>query len=48
MNVLGLISGGKDSIYNLYLCKKAGFNIVALGNLYPPKNGFFIVFLKCF
>lgn len=35
MQVIGLISGGKDSIYNLYLSKKDGHEIVCLANLKP-------------
>jgi diphthine-ammonia ligase len=35
MRVVGLISGGKDSIYNLIECVKYGHEIVALANLYP-------------
>lgn len=32
--IVGLISGGKDSIFNLMKCKELGYNIVALGNLH--------------
>ncbi|GAB0092807.1 diphthine--ammonia ligase [Sergentomyia squamirostris] len=35
MRVVGLISGGKDSIYNLMQCKLEGHELVALANLYP-------------
>ncbi|XP_055681814.1 uncharacterized protein LOC129789187 [Lutzomyia longipalpis] len=35
MRVVGLISGGKDSIFNLMQCKAEGHEIVALANLYP-------------
>lgn len=38
MKVVGLISGGKDSIYNLYRCKEEGHEIVCLANL-KPKTG---------
>ena len=34
MKVLALISGGKDSIYNLCTCLDKGHEVVALGNLY--------------
>ena len=34
MKVLALISGGKDSIYNLCKCLDEGHQVVALGNLY--------------
>ncbi|TRY52046.1 Diphthamide synthase [Cryptosporidium tyzzeri] len=33
--VVGLISGGKDSIFNLLCCKSLGFEILALANLTP-------------
>lgn len=32
-----MISGGKDSIYNLVCCKKDGHEIVCLANLFPAK-----------
>ncbi|KAH7817625.1 DPH6, diphthine-ammonia ligase [Monocercomonoides exilis] len=32
----GLVSGGKDSIYNLLQCKKAGLSLVAIASLSPP------------
>jgi len=35
MKVVGLISGGKDSCYNLVQCVAAGHEIVALANLKP-------------
>lgn len=35
MRVVGLVSGGKDSIYNLLQCISAGHQIVALANIYP-------------
>lgn len=35
MKVIGLISGGKDSIYNLMECVRHGHEIVALANLHP-------------
>ncbi|XP_055716287.1 uncharacterized protein LOC129810065 [Phlebotomus papatasi] len=35
MRVVGLISGGKDSIFNLMQCKAQGHELVALANLYP-------------
>jgi diphthine-ammonia ligase len=34
MKVLALISGGKDSIFNIHKCIEAGHEIVALANLY--------------
>jgi diphthine-ammonia ligase len=36
LNVIALISGGKDSFYSLLHCLQNGHNVVALGNLYPP------------
>lgn len=35
MRVVGLISGGKDSCYNLLQCVAAGHEVVALANLSP-------------
>lgn len=34
MKVFALISGGKDSIFNIHKCIQQGHQIVALGNLY--------------
>lgn len=45
MRVVGLISGGKDSIFNLMQCIAAGHEIVALANLYPVGKGEKIKFL---
>lgn len=36
MKVVGLISGGKDSIFNLHLCKYLGHDVVCVANLHPP------------
>ncbi|ORZ05425.1 protein E01A2.5 [Absidia repens] len=36
MKVLGLVSGGKDSAYNMMQCVAHGHEIVALANLKPP------------
>ena len=33
--VLALVSGGKDSTYNMHKCVEYGHEIVALGNLFP-------------
>lgn len=38
MNVVGLISGGKDSIYNLVCCQREGHNIIALAHLIPKNR----------
>lgn len=35
MKFIGLISGGKDSFFNIYHCISQGHELVALGNLYP-------------
>lgn len=35
MQVVALISGGKDSSFNILKCKEAGHEVVALANLYP-------------
>ncbi|KAF8866405.1 adenine nucleotide alpha hydrolases-like protein [Acephala macrosclerotiorum] len=36
LNVIALISGGKDSFFSLLHCIQNGHKVVALGNLYPP------------
>ena len=38
MRVVALVSGGKDSTYNMCKCVDDGHEIVALANLYPPDN----------
>ena len=38
MQVVGLISGGKDSCYNLMCAVREGHKVAALANLYPPKS----------
>lgn len=38
MKVIGLVSGGKDSCYNLMQCEKYGHEIVALANLIPDDS----------
>ncbi|ELK05565.1 ATP-binding domain-containing protein 4 [Pteropus alecto] len=38
MRVVALISGGKDSCYNMMQCIAAGHQIVALANLRPAEN----------
>lgn len=37
MKFVALISGGKDSIFNILSCINNGHELVALGNLYPNK-----------
>ncbi|EYC25317.1 hypothetical protein Y032_0012g1819 [Ancylostoma ceylanicum] len=39
MEVVGLVSGGKDSCYNMMCAVKAGHRIVALANLHPVSPG---------
>lgn len=39
MKVVALISGGKDSCYNMVQCVAAGHDIVALANLRPENKG---------
>lgn len=39
MKVVALISGGKDSCFNMMQCVAAGHEIVALANLYPVEKG---------
>ena len=38
MKVVGLLSGGKDSCYNLLHCVKNGHQLVALATLSPPQR----------
>ncbi len=38
MKVIGLISGGKDSVYNLMQCIKNGHQIACLGHLARPSD----------
>lgn len=39
MSVCGLLSGGKDSIFNLLQCQNIGLKIEVLATLYPPSGG---------
>ncbi|KAL6895557.1 hypothetical protein HDV57DRAFT_14189 [Trichoderma longibrachiatum] len=39
LNVIALISGGKDSFFNLLHCIRHGHRIVALANLFPAVDG---------
>ena len=39
MKVIGLISGGKDSVFNLIECIAHGHEIVALANLRGSEEG---------
>ncbi|VVT56772.1 uncharacterized protein SAPINGB_P005259 [Magnusiomyces paraingens] len=38
MKVVALVSGGKDSAFNMLHCTLQGHEIVALANLFPPKS----------
>lgn len=38
LNVVGFISGGKDSFFSLLHCLANGHNVIALANLYPPSH----------
>ncbi|KAF2015899.1 adenine nucleotide alpha hydrolases-like protein [Aaosphaeria arxii CBS 175.79] len=38
LNVIALISGGKDSLFSILHCLANGHNVVALANLHPPKH----------
>lgn len=39
MKFVALISGGKDSFFNIHHCMSRGHELVALGNLYPKQTG---------
>lgn len=39
LNVIALISGGKDSLYSILHCIRNGHRVVALANLRPPPSG---------
>ncbi|KAG2420887.1 hypothetical protein HFD88_000501 [Aspergillus terreus] len=36
LNVIALVSGGKDSLYSILHCIRNGHKVVALANLHPP------------
>lgn len=38
LNVIGLVSGGKDSFFSLLHCIANNHNVIALANLYPPSS----------
>lgn len=38
LNVIALISGGKDSLFSLLHCIQNGHKIIALANMYPASN----------
>lgn len=39
MKFVGLISGGKDSIFNLVKCVAHGHELICLANLHPATQG---------
>ncbi|KAL1595765.1 hypothetical protein SLS60_009454 [Paraconiothyrium brasiliense] len=39
LNVIALISGGKDSFFSILHCLANGHRLVALANLHPPEGG---------
>lgn len=39
MKIVALVSGGKDSCFNIMHCLAQGHELVALANLYPPSGG---------
>lgn len=39
LNVIALVSGGKDSFFSILHCIQNGHKIIALGNLHPPLTG---------
>lgn len=39
MRVVAMVSGGKDSCYNMMQCVAEGHEIVALANLHPKDKG---------
>jgi diphthine-ammonia ligase len=38
MKFVGLLSGGKDSCYNIMKCTEYGHELICLGNLMPPES----------
>ncbi|KAK9333224.1 hypothetical protein V1520DRAFT_332976 [Lipomyces starkeyi] len=41
MKTVALVSGGKDSCYNILHCIKNGHEVIALANLHPPPQSIF-------
>lgn len=39
MRVVAMVSGGKDSCYNMMQCVAEGHEIVALANIHPKDKG---------
>lgn len=49
MRVVALVSGGKDSSYNMMKCVAEGHEIVALANLHPKDKGeYYSLYSLCF
>lgn len=48
MKVVALVSGGKDSCYNMMQCVAAGHEIIALGNLSPYNQGRKLIKIRIF
>lgn len=46
MRVVALVSGGKDSSYNMMKCVAEGHEIIALANLHPRDKGMFFEFIS--
>lgn len=44
MRVVAMVSGGKDSCYNMMQCVAEGHEIVALANLHPKDKGMYTHF----
>jgi diphthine-ammonia ligase len=47
MRTVALVSGGKDSCYNMLLCQRYGHSIVALANLKPTPHAGLLLLLYC-
>lgn len=47
MRVVAMVSGGKDSCYNMMQCVAEGHQIVALANLHPKDKGMCDMNLPC-
>lgn len=46
MKIVALVSGGKDSCYNMMQCVAAGHDIVALANLAPYNKGILAILMS--
>jgi diphthamide synthase (EF-2-diphthine--ammonia ligase) len=46
MKFVALISGGKDSIFNIIKCIENGHELIALINLYPASKTNYIYMIK--